>query len=309
MASDIILDENSIELQAEQVRFSESRTRIELPSPQSEIVGETNGQGSKFRLIGQGRLNLGKEGLGDGLLQVEGRSGDASFVTPGFVRSDAIRAGSELTVGTPEGGELEQKPGSLEVLGADGEPTVAVDGDSGEIRLGGSLQFKADTGPLMFVLEDEEEAGAGSSTGGIFPGSGGIPGSGVVPGDSVPAFPPIELTEEARRRIDQARGQEDRVVFARSPKTKDWGLVYRDKIDAMIFQSAGDPVLSIDLFSKRVGVNVDEPSHELHVDGTVASRQTVNLSDARCKEDIAALTGALEKAVRKPRLPASASWG
>ena len=62
--------------------------------------------------------------------------------------------------------------------------------------------------------------------------------------------------------------------------------MYKDVGDKMIFQASGVPVLTSDLMNRRVGIGTENPTHSLHVEGEVASRGSISLSDARCKTNI-----------------------
>lgn len=87
-----------------------------------------------------------------------------------------------------------------------------------------------------------------------------------------------------------------RPIFSHSKKYKDWGLLYNYSNSAMIFQSNGKPVLTADLANKKVGIGTSAPSHTLHVEGEVAGRGNFkSLSDARCKQNINAISNGLDK--------------
>jgi hypothetical protein len=97
--------------------------------------------------------------------------------------------------------------------------------------------------------------------------------------------------------FDGGTNNPDRPVISHSPAFQDWGLLYRDRGDMMIFQGNGNPALTIDLSPSggRVGVNTDQPSHALHINGSAAGTQGFEtLSDARCKENIESITDAVD---------------
>lgn len=87
----------------------------------------------------------------------------------------------------------------------------------------------------------------------------------------------------------------DRPVLSHSPAHTAWGLWYRDRGDAFLFQKPGQVVMSVDLGGAKVGIGTDKPQHSLHVEGTVAGRgQFLSLSDVAAKTDIEPLAGALD---------------
>ncbi|OLT59061.1 hypothetical protein BJP37_08430 [Moorena bouillonii PNG] len=60
-----------------------------------------------------------------------------------------------------------------------------------------------------------------------------------------------------------------RPIIAHSPRYRNWGVEYRDQEDIMVFQGSGQPVLSVGLRSKKVGIGITNPTEKLEVDGTV----------------------------------------
>ncbi|EGJ35416.1 hypothetical protein LYNGBM3L_03900 [Moorena producens 3L] len=60
-----------------------------------------------------------------------------------------------------------------------------------------------------------------------------------------------------------------RPIIAHSPRYRNWGVEYRDHEDLMVFQGSGQPVLSVGLRSKKVGIGITNPTEKLEVDGTV----------------------------------------
>lgn len=54
------------------------------------------------------------------------------------------------------------------------------------------------------------------------------------------------------------------------------------------------PVLSVDLQNERVGVGTDAPGKALDVEGSVSATAFAETSDARCKENVAPITDAIE---------------
>ncbi|HZT32874.1 MAG TPA: hypothetical protein VFA33_23510 [Bryobacteraceae bacterium] len=57
----------------------------------------------------------------------------------------------------------------------------------------------------------------------------------------------------------------DRPVISHSPAFANWGLMYRDSADHMIFQQAGNPVMTIDLASSMVGVGNAAPTTRFQI--------------------------------------------
>ncbi|GAB5536715.1 MAG: hypothetical protein Rubg2KO_29640 [Rubricoccaceae bacterium] len=62
-----------------------------------------------------------------------------------------------------------------------------------------------------------------------------------------------------------------RGLFAHSPNFPDWGLFYEDAPDEMHFLGDGNPALTVQLSQRRVGINTDNPTERLSVDGTIES--------------------------------------
>ena len=60
-----------------------------------------------------------------------------------------------------------------------------------------------------------------------------------------------------------------RPIIAHSPRYRNWGVEYRDQEDIMVFQGSGQPVLSVGLRYKKVGIGITNPTEKLEVDGTV----------------------------------------
>jgi hypothetical protein len=69
---------------------------------------------------------------------------------------------------------------------------------------------------------------------------------------------------------DSGTNNPPRVVIEHSPAFSNWGLLYRDSDDTIIFQSNGTPVLSIGLGSQKVGIGTDSPNVKLEVISTTA---------------------------------------
>jgi len=87
----------------------------------------------------------------------------------------------------------------------------------------------------------------------------------------------------------------DRPVISHSPRFDNWGLTYRDQGDKLIFQRAGDGVMTVGLGEQQVGIRTEEPDFTLHVNGQVAGVGAFHgLSDARCKDEVEPLHSALE---------------
>jgi Chaperone of endosialidase len=60
----------------------------------------------------------------------------------------------------------------------------------------------------------------------------------------------------------------DRSIISHSPDYPNWGLMYRDPEDKLIFQSSGTPVMTLALGAQTVGIGTDNPSDKLDVAGT-----------------------------------------
>ncbi|NEQ11711.1 MAG: tail fiber domain-containing protein, partial [Moorea sp. SIO4E2] len=60
-----------------------------------------------------------------------------------------------------------------------------------------------------------------------------------------------------------------RPIIAHSPRYRNWGVEYREHGDLMVFQGSGEPVLSVGLGSKKVGIGITNPTEKLEVVGTV----------------------------------------
>jgi len=87
----------------------------------------------------------------------------------------------------------------------------------------------------------------------------------------------------------------DKSILSHSKNFNNWGLLYRDQGDKMIFQADGSPVLTADLGKKKVGVGTDNPAHTLHVEGEVAGRGAFkSLSDLRCKKNLQKIDNPLD---------------
>jgi len=78
----------------------------------------------------------------------------------------------------------------------------------------------------------------------------------------------------------------DRVVIEHSPAFPNWGLYFRDQgDDALIFQRAGAPVMSVVIGNGRVGIGTANPSASLEVDGDVRVTGDIFLTNADCAEE------------------------
>ncbi|HKQ72638.1 MAG TPA: hypothetical protein VJ810_02845 [Blastocatellia bacterium] len=68
--------------------------------------------------------------------------------------------------------------------------------------------------------------------------------------------------------IYESGGSEpERPIISHSPGFPTWGLSYRDVGDKMVFQAGGQPVLTVDLGARRVGIGTDAPTQPLEVNG------------------------------------------
>ncbi|HMV49834.1 MAG TPA: hypothetical protein PLD20_07360 [Blastocatellia bacterium] len=66
--------------------------------------------------------------------------------------------------------------------------------------------------------------------------------------------------------IYESGGSEpERPIISHSPAFPTWGLSYRDVGDKMIFQNAGQPVLTVDLATRKVGIGTDSPAPPLQI--------------------------------------------
>lgn len=95
----------------------------------------------------------------------------------------------------------------------------------------------------------------------------------------------------------QERGtsEPDRPIIAHSPPYPNYGLLYRDRTDQMIFQGGGRSALAVALGTRRVGVGTDKPTTTLEVDGTISATQPFRtLSDARAKRAVASIDRPLD---------------
>lgn len=72
--------------------------------------------------------------------------------------------------------------------------------------------------------------------------------------------------------FERGTSNPDRPVIAHSPPHQNWGMMYRDQNDSMIFQGSGIPVLAVGLGQKRVGINTDLPTAALDVRGKIRSQ-------------------------------------
>ncbi|NEO95885.1 MAG: tail fiber domain-containing protein [Moorea sp. SIO3G5] len=66
-----------------------------------------------------------------------------------------------------------------------------------------------------------------------------------------------------------ARNNASRPIIAHSPSHRNWGVEYREHGDLIVFQGSGEPVLSVGLGSKKVGIGTNNPRQKLEVAGTV----------------------------------------
>ncbi len=82
-------------------------------------------------------------------------------------------------------------------------------------------------------------------------------GSIRFPDVSGPSSPMIEM-------FAAGTSNADRMVIAHSPGFPDWGLKYEDAEDRFAFQTATNPVLSVDMGGGQVGLGVADPLAKLH---------------------------------------------
>lgn len=79
----------------------------------------------------------------------------------------------------------------------------------------------------------------------------------------------------------------NRMVFAHSPAFPTYGLQYQDASEKFAFLSAGSPVMTVDLFTNRIGLGVASPSYQLHLSTDAAAKLTTSTwsttSDMRLK--------------------------
>lgn len=108
----------------------------------------------------------------------------------------------------------------------------------------------------------------------------------------IPRFPVFEEDSNSDEPAAEIENPPTKVI-SHSPRLSDWGLAYNPG-RKMVFQGGGEAALTVDLHGK-VGVKMDDPRYELHVNGTVAATEPLQaLSDKRCMTEISSIEGALE---------------
>jgi hypothetical protein len=78
----------------------------------------------------------------------------------------------------------------------------------------------------------------------------------------------------------------DRIVIEHSAAFPNFGLLFRDQgPDRMIFQGAGNPVLTVGIGDGNVGIGTADPTTRLEVHGDVRVTGDIFLTNADCAED------------------------
>jgi hypothetical protein len=65
----------------------------------------------------------------------------------------------------------------------------------------------------------------------------------------------------------------DRMAIGHSPAFPTWGLRYSDNVDRFDFVAGGDPKVSINLTTGRMGIGTTTPSYPLSVNGTIQAKE------------------------------------
>ncbi|WP_271767196.1 tail fiber domain-containing protein [Aquimarina algiphila] len=101
--------------------------------------------------------------------------------------------------------------------------------------------------------------------------------------------------EPAQYLFESGTSNPDKMVLSHSKNFSNWGLRYSDKKDSFHFDSNGKGVLNVFLGSKKVGIGVENPTHELEVNGSIAGTQAYKtLSDVAFKENVESIVNPIE---------------
>jgi hypothetical protein len=296
MAADLILENDKVRVVDGDLEVDESVTatgRLSCRDENSEnLFFSVHGkdQGGINVVVGDASTRKGDR-YTSAQIRVRAKNGDSTLssrqlrthkVSTNEIGTMSITT-SSLTVGAAQvdEGNTGLPSGSVKVLDNHAEETVTIDGEKGDIFLRALGDTVADR-----IRALERRAGTGGGGGSApAPPEGRIEGSLQFANNDRPlAF----IFESGSRNPD-------RPLLAHSPAYPNWGLMYRDQGDQMIFQSGGNPVATVDLHRKRVGIGTDSPQHDLHVNGVVAGTEPFrNLSDVRCKKDVETIERALE---------------
>jgi hypothetical protein len=75
------------------------------------------------------------------------------------------------------------------------------------------------------------------------------------------------------------------MIFSHSPAYANWGLQYEDGLDKFHFLGSGQPVMTVDLGSQRVGIGTSAPAAKLDVNGEARATIFTPTSDRAAKEN------------------------
>lgn len=286
MAADLILENDKVKIVDGQLEVEEGINAKRGLFCRDEDSGETWLQASA-EPGGRASLFLGafleKDEYSNAEIRVRAADGDSALSTKGLrtrnVRTRELNATeanlskvvlSAMTYGEPGG-----FGSSLTILDHNNNETITLDGETGEIRLdalGGSVADR------ILALEQHVDGGGASG-----------------PNGRIDAPLQFANGSEPLAFIFESPSSHTRPLLAHSPAYPNWGVAYNDPEDKLTVQRNGEAVLTVDIQDKKVGIGTDSPMHELHVNGSAAGTQGFKqLSDARCKEDVETLDGALD---------------
>ncbi|MCK8522611.1 tail fiber domain-containing protein [Aquimarina sp. D1M17] len=263
--ADVILTDKEVHIEGD----------LRIKNGEDIFIEDTKGQ--IVTRLSRGTFHLGNSSTSSHI-SVKGKNGSTT-VTDSYVRAKRLNASNVTSV--------EGQIKDLKIFGWQNEEIIP-----------GKIVFKGKSNKDLLIIDPVNQDIVfqdGSTLKGLLGQAGNSSNSGASSGQNTSQNGQLKVesiqyengNSPAQYLFEGGTSNADKMVLAHSKRFKNWGLRYKDSNDSFHFDNGGKAVMSVLLAGKRVGIGVENPTHDLQVNGSVAGTQAYKtLSDGTFKQNV-----------------------